>query len=173
MTPSKSWLRAAVAAALLPLAACSGSGPHTAAACAADDLKAVALGNGGETGMNQYHDEVLLRAASDQPCVLRGYPKVRLLNGDGSQFRHRVGRGAGIFPGPSVRALLLRPGGSAGFWVSGNAYDIVNNRPCPEASAIAVRVPGDSRWVTVDERPIACPRGYVDVTPFGRENSGR
>ncbi len=175
---------AAVSAVLaaLALAACGSSqtasvpttsgakAPGTNAATAGPSrspcarLELAWTGTQGATG----HLEITLslRNASGRGCILRGYPRARLLDAAGHTLPLRVHRGGGFFPDSQGRphTVSLRPGAVARFGLS----FVVNNeyagaRTCRPAATMMSLAPDTSRWQRISLAGAGRPR----VVPCG------
>jgi hypothetical protein len=131
----------------------SAGAPHTSA-CAGSQL---ALADGGTEGATGHLElTVTMRNTSPSACVLRGYPRARLLNGAGRALPLRVARGHGFFPDSDSRPqqVSLRPGGSARFGLS---FDTNNEykgaHVCRTVAAAMVSTPGSpGHWQRVSLR---------------------
>ncbi len=164
------WIAGAAALLTLALAGCGSSHsssstsastpPHSAGAphttgCSGSQLTLSYSGTEGATGHLELH--MTVRNNSQSPCLLRGYPSARLLNGAGRALPLRVGRRDGFFPdtqsGP--RAVALKPGASAHFGISlvtNNEYK--GARVCRTATAVMLSAPGSpSHWQRLSLRP--------------------
>lgn len=174
-------LSAAAAVALaLALGACGSSRPASAptgpgapgaatssargAPTTCSRLTLAWVGTQGATG----HLEVTLslRNASASRCIVRGYPRARLLDAAGHPLPLRVHRGGGFFADGSdpASAVSLRPGAQARFGLS----FVVNNEYagahiCRTAAAAMALAPATSRWQRISLAAAGRPR----VTPCG------
>jgi hypothetical protein len=132
----------------------SAGAPHTTG-CSGSQLTLSYAGTEGATGHLELH--VAVRNKSQSPCLLRGYPGARLLDGAGRALPLRVGRRDGFFPdtesGP--RAVALKPGASAHFGISlvtNNEYK--GARVCRRAAAAMLSAPGSqTHWQRLSLRP--------------------
>ncbi len=171
-------LSAAAAVALaLALGACGSSrpasaptGPGAATSSArgtpttCSRLTLAWVGTQGATG----HLEVTLslRNASASRCIVRGYPRARLLDAAGHPLALRMHRGGGLFADGQIRPqpVSLRPGAQARFGLS----FVVNNEYagahiCRTAAAAMALAPAASRWQRISLTAAGRPR----VTPCG------
>jgi hypothetical protein len=145
-----------------PAAPHSAGAPHTVG-CSGSQLTLSYAGTEGATGHLELH--VAVRNSSQSPCLLRGYPSARLLNGAGRALPLRVGRRDGFFPDTEARprAVSLKPGASAHFgisFVTDNEYK--GARVCRTAAAAMLSAPGSpTHWARVSLR--AGPR----IAPCG------
>jgi hypothetical protein len=174
------WIAGVVGLVGLVLAGCGSSQPHSSTStqaaphsagaphtvgCSGSQLTLSYAGTEGATGHLELH--VAVRNGSQSPCLLRGYPSARLLNGAGRPLPLRVGRRDGFFPDTEARprAVSLKPGASAHFGISlvtNNEYK--GARVCRTAAAAMLSAPGSgTHWQRLSLRP--GPR----VTPCGNQ----
>ncbi len=174
------WIAGAAVLLTLALAGCGSSQsrsstsaqapPHSAGAphttgCSGSQLALSYSGTEGATGHLELH--VAVRNNSQSPCVLRGYPSARLLNGAGRPLPLHVGRRDGFFPDTEAkpRSVALNPGASAHFGISvvtNNEYK--GARVCRRAAAAMLSAPGSrAHWQRLSLR--SGPR----ITPCGSQ----
>jgi hypothetical protein len=143
----------------------SAGAPHRSGGCSGSQLTLSYAGTEGATGHLELH--VAVRNSSQSPCLLRGYPRARLLNGAGRPLPMRVGRRDGFFTDTEAkpRMVALKPGASAHFGISlvtNNEYR--GARVCRTAAAAMLSAPGSgTHWQRLSLRP--GPR----VTPCGNQ----
>lgn len=119
---------------------------------------------------NEFEQPVIVVNHSRTPCQLGGWPELTVFSAAGhpisttNEFLRRFNPSSPVWP-----TVLLGRGGTASFAVSGEGYDAVDNRACPQSSSWRVDLPSVERPFRVAARRPACggPRGMsLQVTPL-------
>ncbi|TCP52100.1 uncharacterized protein DUF4232 [Tamaricihabitans halophyticus] len=109
-------------------------------ACAAADLS-VAKGES-QAGMGQRGLDILVSNSMREPCAVRGYPKIQLLDDNRERVHTEETYGSTYFaPDSGEHQIVLKPGESARSNI-GYAHPTAPDEPQVTASHLQVTVPG-------------------------------
>lgn len=152
-------LAAAVAIGALTLTGLAGAG--RTATCTASQLRGRQLDSTGAAGTIVV--SVTLRNVG-AACTLKGYAGLRLA-AHAKLLPTRVARG-GLTPlDQKARTVVLGRGGRSTILLAYSDVATGSETSCPRSTAILVRPPGQSRWLSVAVRATACNHGTLRESP--------
>jgi hypothetical protein len=132
--------------------------------CVAGQLTGKVLGSSGAAGTIVV--SIVLRNGGP-PCTLKGYAGLQMYAGSGRPIRTRVQHGS--VPGVSravPRLVTLPHRGRATIVIAYSDVPVGNERRCPIAKSLAVRVPDTRGRIVVHLELTPCNRGQLRESPI-------
>lgn len=129
--------------------------------CTASQLKGKLLDSQGAAGTILF--SVTLKN-SGEGCSFKGYPSLRLKGAHGLLRTHVVHGGLAVLNSTPKR-VKLKHLGHASVLISYGDVPVGNERSCPHGTALRLRPPGASDWLTARVSTYACGRGTLHVSP--------
>jgi hypothetical protein len=151
---------AAVAIAVLTVQAAAGSRASTPT-CAASQLKGKELDSNGAAGTVLFSVTLQNKGSA---CKLRGYPALRIRGAHGLLPTRVVHGGLSMLNG-TPRLVKLAHLGKASVLVSFEDVPVGSETSCPAGTALRLRPPGASGWLTVKVGTSACGHGTLHESP--------
>ncbi|MGD0272560.1 MAG: DUF4232 domain-containing protein [Gaiellaceae bacterium] len=152
---------AAVAAAVLTVQTATGS-RASAPTCTASQLKGKELDSNGAAGTILFSVTLQNKGSA---CKLKGYPGLRIRGAHGLLPTHVVHGGMSMLNGAPKLVKLARLD-KASVLISFEDVPVGGETSCPAGTAIRLRPPGASDWLTVKVRTSACGHGTLHESPL-------
>jgi len=135
--------------------------PTSQPICKASQLRGKLLDSNGAAGT------ILLSVTlqnKGSACKLKGYPTLRIRGTHGSLPTHVVHGGMSMLNG-APKLVKLAHLGKASVLVSFEDVPVGNETNCPSGTALSLRPPGASNWLTVKAPTTACGHGTLHESP--------
>jgi hypothetical protein len=152
-----------VVASLCTVPAAAAAPSPAAVLCTGSHLAGRLAGSSGAAGTIVL--SIRLRNVSNRACVMRGYPRLRLLEGE-TRLPTRVTRGGIAALERPARTVRLAPGGVATVLVAYGDVPVGDETSCPDGDAFLVRPPGSPSATRVAVATTACGRGHLWTSPI-------
>ena len=149
--------------AMILSAQASAAPSRTLAPCSGSHLTGRVAGSSGAAGTIAL--SIRLRNVSNQSCTMRGYPRLRIVNGT-SRLPTRVTHGGLSILNRPVQTVRLDPGEVASILITYEDVPVGSETTCASGTALLVRPPASASVVRVKATTTACGRGHLWTSPI-------